>query len=221
MGELSASTVCQYARPVSCSSSATNVKSGVSVGFAHKEKIFWYVLRVSYGRIAKAKELLETAGLETYAPLRYKQVTLQGKKKLVTDFLLPAFIFVHASLIQIETLLHDVKSTEAHSLVSIYYDHTTYRSDAPDRNPPLTIADEVMANFIKLTSIHNPHIIPVTSANIEFKLGDQVVVTEGEFAGVYGRVSRLAGQQRVVVALFSGCLVASAYVPRGAMKFIV
>ena len=108
-------------------------------------------------------------------------------------------------LIQIETLLHDVKSTEAHSLVSIYYDHTTYRSDAPDRNPPLTIADEAMANFIKLTSIHNPHIIPVTSANIEFKLGDQVVVTEGEFAGIYGRVSRIAGQQRVVVELFSGC----------------
>lgn len=75
-----------------------------------------------------------------------------------------------------------------------------------------------MNNFIRLTSIKNPHIIPVTSNNIQFKLGDNVVVTEGEFKGIHGRVARIAGQQRVVVELIEGCLVATAYVPREAMN---
>ena len=75
-----------------------------------------------------------------------------------------------------------------------------------------------MNNFIRLTSIKNPHIIPITSNNIQFKLGDNVIVTEGEFKGIHGRVARIAGQQRVVVELFDGCLVATAYVPREAMR---
>ena len=75
-----------------------------------------------------------------------------------------------------------------------------------------------MNNFIRLTSIKNPHIIPVTSNSIQFKLGDNVVVTEGEFKGVHGRVARIAGQQRVLVELFDGYLVATAYVPKNAIK---
>lgn len=75
-----------------------------------------------------------------------------------------------------------------------------------------------MDNFIKLTSVKNPHIIPVTSENIKYKLGDEVVVTEGEFTGIRGRVARIAGQQRVVVELFDGCLVATAYIPKEVME---
>lgn len=47
--------------------------------------------------------------------------------------------------------------------------------------------------------------------------GDEVVITEGEFNGIHGRVTRIAGQQRVVVELFDGCLVATAYVPKAAI----
>ena len=51
-----------------------------------------------------------------------------------------------------------------------------------------------------------------------YKLGDEVVITEGEFMGIHGRVARIAGQQRVVMELFDGCLVATAYVPKAAMS---
>ena len=74
--------------------------------------------------------------------------------------------------------------------------------------------------YIRLTSIHNPHIIPVTSVNIKYKLGDEVVITEGEFKDIHGRVTRIAGQQRVVVELFDGCLVATAYIPKEAMRTV-
>ena len=212
---------CPSARLTSCTPSISDdVRNGVSVENVPDASKQWFVLRVSYGRIIKAKAFVETKGLECYVPLRYKEVRKQGKKRIITEPLLPSFIFVHAEAEQVETLLHDNKvvANESRSLLSYYFDHTIHRQDNPDRNPPLTIRDEAMNNFIRLTSIKNPHIIPVTSNNIQFKLGDNVVVTEGEFKGIHGRVARIAGQQRVIVELFDECLVATAYVPKEAMR---
>lgn len=178
----------------------------------------WFVLRVSYGRIIKAKTYVEGKGIDCYVPLQYKQIIKQEKKHIVTKPLLPSFIFVHAYCSQVEALCRNVNASDSRSLLSFYYDHTSFREDAPDKNPPLIISDSAMDNFIRLTSIKNPHVIPVTSENIKYKLGDEVVIIEGEFKGIHGRVVRIAGQQRVVVELFDGCLVATAYVPKTAMS---
>ena len=201
-------------------STSDDVRNGVSVENVPAGNKQWFVLRVTYGRIDKAKTFVEAKGLECYVPLQYKEVRKQGKKRIITTTLLPSLIFVHASAEQVENLLHDIKivANESRALLSYYFDHTIHRQDHPDRNPPLTIQDEAMNNFIRLTSVKNPHIIPVTSNSIQFKLGDNVVVTEGEFKGIHGRVARIAGQQRVIVELFDGCLVATAYVPKEAMK---
>ena len=211
---------CPSARLTSCTPSISKNKGGVSVENVPDANRQWFVLRVTYGRIDKAKTFVEAKGIESYVPLRYKEVRKQGKKRILTTPLLPSFIFVYATAEQVEALLHDNKvvANESKSLLSYYFDHTIHLQDNPNRNPPLIIRDEAMNNFIRLTSIKNPHIIPVTSNSIQFKLGDNVVVTEGEFKGVHGRVTRIAGQQRVVVELFDGCLVATAYVPKEAMK---
>jgi len=211
---------CPSARLTSCTPSISKNKGGVSVENVPNGNKQWFVLRVSYGRIDKAKTNVEAKGIECYVPLRYKEVRKQGKKRIIPIPLLPSLIFIHATAEQAEALLHDNKvvANESRALLSYYFNHTIHRQDNPDRNPPLTIRDEAMNNFIRLTSIKNPHIIPVTSNSIQFKLGDNVVVTEGEFKGIHGRVARIAGQQRVVVELFDGCLVATAYVPKEAMR---
>ena len=206
---------CPSARLTSCTPSIQECKDGVSVENVPSGNKQWFVLRVSYGRIIKAKALVEAKGLECYVPLRYKEVRKKGKKRIITEPLLPSFLFVHASAEQVDSLLQDknIKPLENIALLSYYYDHTSYCEKSPTKNPPLVISDSAMDNFIRLTSIHNPHIIPVTSENIKYKLGDEVVITEGDFKDIRGRVARIAGQQRVVVELFDGCLVATAYVP--------
>lgn len=182
----------------------------------------WFVLRVLYGRIIKAKAFVEAKGFECYVPMRYKEVKKYDKKRIITEPLLPSFLFVHVTAEQVETLIHDNKvvTNESRALLSYYFDHTIHRQDNPYCNPPLTIRNEAMNNFIRLTSIKNPHIIPITSDNIQFKLDDNVVVTEGKFKGIHGRVARIAGQQRVVVELFESYLVATAYIPKDAIKII-
>ena len=214
---------CPSARLTSCTPSIQNNKDGVSVGNVLDANKQWFVLRVSYGRIIKAKAFIEAKGLECYVPMRYKEVRKQGKKQIITEPLLSSFLFVYATAEQVETLLHDnnVVANESRALLSYYFDHTIHRQDNPDYNPPLTIREKAMNNFIKLTSIKNPHIIPVTTDIIKFKMGDEVVVTEGEFKDIHGRVARIAGQQRVVVEIFEECFVATAYIPKNAIKMYV
>ena len=213
---------CPSARLTSCTPSISKNKGGVSVENVPFENKQWFVLRVSYGRIIKAKALVEANGLECYVPLRYKEVRKQGKKRIITEPLLPSFLFVHAAAEQVDSFLQDknIKAPENKALLSYYYDHTSHCENSPTKNPPLVISDAAMDNFIRLTSIHNPHIIPVTSENIKYKLGDEVMITEGDFKDIHGRVARIAGQQRVVVELFEGYLVATAYIPKDAIKII-
>lgn len=210
---------CPSARLTSCTPFISKNKGGVPVENVPNENKQWFVLRVSYGRVLKAKEFVEAKGLECYVPMRYKEVRKQGKKRIITDPLLSSFLFVHALAEQVETFLQNknIKAPENKALLSCYYDHTSHCEKSPTKNPPLVISDAAMDNFIRLTSIHNPHIIPVTSENIKYKLGDEVVITEGDFKDIRGRVARIAGQQRVVVELFDGCLAAIAYVPNEAM----
>ena len=201
-------------------STSEDTRNGVSVENVPFEDKQWFVLRVSYGRIIKAKAFVEAKELECYVPLRYKEIRKQGKKRIITEPLLPSFLFVHASAEQVDSLLQDksIKPLENIALLSYYYNHTSHCEKSPTKNPPLVISDSAMDNFMRLTSIHNPHIIPVTSENIKYKLGDEVVITEGDFKDIRGRVARIAGQQRVLVELFDGYLVATAYVPKNAMK---
>ena len=210
---------CPSTRLTSCTPSTSKNRGGVSVENVPLRNKQWFVLRVSYGRIIKAKAFVEAKGLECYVPLQYKEVRKQGKKRIITEPLLPSFLFVHVTAEQVETLIYDNKvvTNESRALLSYYFDHTIHHQDNPYCNPPLTIQNEAMNNFISLTSIKNPHIIPITSDNIQFKLGDNVVVTEGKFKGIHGRVARIAGQQRVIVELFDGCLVATAYIPNEIM----
>ena len=82
---------CPSARLTSCTPSISKNKGGVSVENVPDESKQWFVLRVSYGRILKAKEFVEAKGLECYVPLRYKEVRKQGKKRIITEPISPHF----------------------------------------------------------------------------------------------------------------------------------
>lgn len=152
-------------------STSDDTRNGVSVENVPVGNKQWFVLRVSYGRIDKAKIFVETKGIECYVPFRYKEVRKQGKKRIITEQLLPSLIFVHASAEQVETLLHDNKvvANESRALLSYYFDHTIHRQNNPDRNPPLTIRDEAMNNFIpsppSRIRISFPSLLTTSSSN--------------------------------------------------------
>lgn len=111
-------SLCPSARPTSCTPSISDeVRGGVAVRNVPLESKRWFVLRVSYGRIIKAKAYLEEKGVECYAPMRYKQITKQGKKRIVTESLHPSFLFVRATCGEIESLRLNVNASDSRALL--------------------------------------------------------------------------------------------------------
>lgn len=75
-------TMCHSVGVTSSTPSIPKDKDGVSVENVHKHSKKWFVLRVSYCRIFKAKEIIDARNIECYAPMRYKQITKHGKKHI-------------------------------------------------------------------------------------------------------------------------------------------
>lgn len=71
---------CPSARLTSCTPSIQSNKDGVSVENVLDANKQWFVLRVSYGRIIKAKTFVEAKGLECFVPLRYKRGKEAGEE---------------------------------------------------------------------------------------------------------------------------------------------
>lgn len=54
----------------------------------------------------------------------------------------------------------------------------------------------------------------------KFEDGDSVLITEGEFKGIEGKVARWHGQQRVAIIIEGLCVIATAYIPSAYIKKI-
>lgn len=196
------------ARINTCTISSKTI-SGVSVENAPNEKAYWYVLRVSYHREQKAYEWLTSQGIEVYLPLHFVKKEVDGKLKQIQEPLLPNLIFVHTLLSKLSALINSVANTT----LSFYYNHFAFTPEG--KNPPLIVPACQMDNFIRLTSIDNDHILFVSPDKCHYKSGDDVIVTNGIFKGIKGRIARVQRQRRVVVEMEGIGCITTAYVPSG------
>ena len=187
---------------------AKGLPRGVSVEYAQDETKQWYVLRASYARSKKAISYLIKREIDYYYPMHKVMKMVNGRRRKVTEPLLPNFIFVY---VQEETVKGLVGDFNPDGILSYYYNH--FIADTFGKNPPLTISVSSMNNFIRATSVVDKDIRVVTAGQCSFKSGDRVRVIDGDFKGVEGRVARAGRQQRVIVELEGLCLVATAYIP--------
>ena len=97
---------------------------------------------------------------------------------------------------------------------------STMISTENGKNPPMVVPDGEMRNFMLATSTESEHVRLVKPGQCHFKSGDPVRVIGGPFCGVEGRVARLAGQQRVIVAISGLCSIATAYIPSAFIETI-
>lgn len=193
---------------------SSETTAGVSVGNGLNKPACWYVLRVSYNREQNATEWLEGNGFEVFLPMRNEVRIVGGKRENASKPLIPNIIFVHSTFTALDQALH----TPANNCLSYYYNH--FFVEPNGKNPPLTVPDRQMDNFIRLCHIDDPNILFVSHLECRFKSGDQVVVTSGPFKGITGRVVRVKRQQRVAIEIAGLGVVTTAYVPSGCMRKI-
>jgi len=187
---------------------AKSSKTGVSVRYVPAPDKRWYVFRVSYGREDMASDFMVDDGTYTYIAKKMVEKYVGGKRKRYLQTLVPNLLFAYVT----DEKAKEYASNKTNlSYLSFYYNH--FKWDNAKKNPPLTVSDEEMNRFILATCNMNQHLLFVQPSQCHFKGGEQVRVIEGTFAGVEGRVARVAGQQRVVVSLSNIGLISTAYIP--------
>lgn len=202
---------------VQTSQLSENSHTGVSSLFVPIENHQWFVLRATYNRVEKDIETLEKNVAHVYIPKHYVIQHKNGKKKRVLEPLLPNLVFVYSRQNHLEELFCE-KDDLSH--LRFYRDKTKNVSQQDEKHPPVVVPYYEMLNFIKLTSVESEHIKLVEPEHCHYKSGDMVRIIDGDFAGVVGRVARIAGQQRVVVEISGLCIVATAYIPSAFLQII-
>ena len=187
---------------------AVKYLNGVSVDYAHDPEKQWFVFRASYGREDKASDFLLADGTFTYIAKRDSFKYVNGKRRRVTEKLIPNLLFAYTTKAKAEEY---IKRTPELAYLSYYYNH--FEQNEEQKNPPLTVSTKEMDNFILATISRNEHLLFVAPEKCHYKSGDMVVVTDGVFKGVEGKVARVAGQQRVIVTLSKIGMISTAYIP--------
>ena len=196
---------------------AKSSRTGVSVRYVRDLTRKWFVLRASYGRERMAEDYFIASGAYAYVPKQYRWHEINGKPKRVLEKMISNIVFAYLTPQEADVFVKDSDPSQASpcpklaSVLSYYYNHFTEVEGG--KNPPLTVPESEMENFIRLTSTYDENMLMLTPGDFKYKSDDEVVVIAGQFKDVRGRVVRAHGQQRVLVSLTGICLCATAFIP--------
>lgn len=174
---------------------------GVPFSCQDSKESIWYVLRVSYSREMKVKALLEERGVKTFVPMEWKKKEKAGKQIKVLEPAVSNLCFAKSSKEQLDEFIHGYGDN---SPVHYYWDRTASR--------PMTVRDKVMDDFIKVASAIDQDILYIKEITPKLSEGTTVMVKEGPFAGVEGKVVRIKKSRRIVVELPGMMAVATTYI---------
>ena len=186
----------------------------------------WYALRVSYSRELKVQKALDALGVKTFVPMMWKRcpvkpgMTKPGMTKPATTTsavnsdrkLVPAvgnLCFAYSTRTALEDFIRGYGEA---SPVHFYWDRTA--------NRPLTVPDKAMNDFITVASTLDEDIVYVTEISAKLREGQTVMVKDGPFKGVEGKVVRIRKSRRVLVELPGMLAVATTYIDPVNMEII-
>ena len=161
----------------------------------------WYVLRATYARELKVQDQMREQGLRTFIPMMWKD------KKLVPA--ISGLVFVYGTREQLDRYIRSFGDDRP---VNYYWDRTA--------NRPLTVPDKAMEDFISIASTMDPDLIYITEISDKLREGQKVIVKEGPFKGVEGKVVRIRKSRRIMVEIPGMLAVASTYVEMSNVEII-
>ena len=174
----------------------------------------WYAMRTTYGRERVAYDFIVSKGGTAFLPTLLKEKNINGKKKLVEVSRIPNIFFVYGTEDEVKEYAYDNVRLP---FLRFYYEQ--HIEGVKIIKEPLIVPDRQIQSLKILCNAEAEDIRIVPDEMIvKFKEGDSVVVIEGEFKGVEGRVARWHGQQRVAIIIKGLCTIATAYIPSGHLE---
>lgn len=161
--------------------------------------LHWFPMRIrnsSLSRLEKMKERLDKHDDvdETYAPLGFIKVNMT--KMDFAPFLLN-FIFVRSTFAKLVSVKSNLEQFEPLRFVM----HPVFDDKYDRHEEVLYILDKQMEDYKRVTAKENEKVIFLDNLDYACKPSQEVQITEGEFAGVIGRIKRIGGARCVVLPI--------------------
>lgn len=161
----------------------------------------WFVLRVTYSRELKIKDVLDKRGVSTFVPMMWKKVEKEGNTRKMLVPAVSNLCFVFWTKADIDAFISEFGDK---SPVHYYWDRTSSR--------PMTVPSKAMDDFVKVASSLDEDLIYMTEISDKLREGQTVKVRSGAFAGVEGKIVRIRKSRRLMVELPGMLAVASTYI---------
>ena len=186
----------------------------------------WHVLRATYARELKVQTALQEKGIRTFIPMMWSAPSSFRHPRLdrgsttpssptrsgIPRKLVPAVSGLVFALASREVLDLYIRSFGDARPVNYYWDRTT--------NAPLTVPAKAMEDFITIASTLDEDLIYLTEVSEKLREGQTVMVKDGPFKGVEGKIVRIRKSRRVLVELPGMLAVASTYVAPEELEII-
>ena len=188
---------------------AENSDTGVSTNNVPLPTKHWYAMRTTYGREQKAYDFIVSNGGTAFLPLIKQEKVIKGKKTIVDASRIPNIFFVYGT----EDEVKNYAFGNVHlPFLRFYYE--SHHEGVKIIKEPLIVPDRQIQSLKILYQAEAEDIRFIPDEMIlKFQEGESVVITQGEFKGIVGKVARWHGQQRVAIIIEGLCVIATAYVP--------
>ena len=164
-------------------------------------QIYWFAIRVTYGREIKLKKYLENKGVTCYIPMQYVHDIIKGKIRKKIKPAINNLIFINCSIQEMNLLKQEIEP-----IIPI-----RYIMDKSSRKP-VVIPDKQMLNFISVSRMIDSEIIYLDPEIASLKKGDPVRIAGGIFKDIEGEFMRIRGDRRVVVRIKGLIAVATTFI---------
>jgi transcription antitermination factor NusG len=155
-------------------------------------------------------------GITAFYPTQKTVKIIKGKRKIVTESLLPNIFFAYGTLNQLKIFVYDNINLP---FLRFYYRHVHVGRII--EKIPMTVPDYQMESLKIICAADTDNTIVSFVKVPKFEKGQLVKIIDGTFKGVVGRVARWQGQQRVAVVMQDLVTVVTAYVPSAYCEIIV
>ena len=163
--------------------------------------VYWFAIRVSYGRVLKFCSMLSEDGVEHFVPMARKKIVKDGKTVTVTAPAVSNLCFVRSTRAFLSDYLQTLgENRPAHFM----WDKST--------RDPIIVSEKAMADFIQVCQVMSDDTMYLKEVTDKLHEGQKVRVTDGPFKGVEGTVVRIKRSRRVVVELPGLLAVATNYI---------
>lgn len=158
------------------------------------EQSYWFAMSATFGRELKARDYLESKGVQCFIPMRWQMVSDRrgGKvRKLVPA--ISNLLFAYATRQRIQSLKSMVE----------YLQYLTRPSGS--KNVPVTIPEAQMRQFMRVCDTYNEKLVYLAPDEINLAQGTPVRIVGSMFDGVEGTFVKVGkGRRKQVVVMIHG-----------------